>query len=63
VSWSGFKSSVRQRVNELYFRVRLWDRQEILDALFSVYEKLPDEIRAELPLRRIWTLVPDTADS
>lgn len=63
VSWSGFKSPVRQRVNELYFRVRLWDRQDILDALFSVYEKLPEEIRAELPLRRIWTLVPDESEA
>jgi restriction system protein len=63
VSWSGFKNSVRQRVNELYFRVRLWDRQDILDALFSVYERLPDEVRAELPLRRIWTLVPDADES
>lgn len=63
VSWSGFKSPVRHRVNELYFRVRLWDRQDILDALFSVYEKLPEEIRAELPLRRIWSIVPEEGDS
>jgi restriction system protein len=62
VSWSGFKSPVRQRANELYFRVRLWDRQDILDALFSVYEKLPEEIRAELPLRRLWTIVPEESD-
>lgn len=58
VSWSGFKGPVRQRVNELYFRVRLWGREEILDALFSVYEQLPEEIRAELPLRKVWSLVP-----
>lgn len=63
VSWSGFTNAVRQRVNELYFRVRLWDRQDILSALFSVYEKLPEEIRAELPLRRIWTIVPEEAGS
>jgi restriction system protein len=63
VSWSGFKSSVRQRVNELYFRVRLWDRQDILDALFSVHERLPEDIRAELPLQRIWTLVPTEGDA
>jgi restriction system protein len=63
VAWSGFKSPVRQRVNELYFRVRLWDRQDILDALFSVYERLPEEIRAELPLRRIWTIVPEENDA
>jgi restriction system protein len=59
VSWSGFKSSVRQRTNELYFRVRLWGREEILDALFSVYDLLPEEIRTDLPLHRIWALVSD----
>lgn len=57
VSWSGFTGAVRQRVNELYFRVRLWDRDEIMAALFSVYDKLPEDIRTELPLRRIWALV------
>jgi len=61
VSWSGFTAPVRQRINDLYFRVRLWDRQEILNSLFSVYDKLPESIRAELPLQRIWTLVDDTA--
>lgn len=59
VSWSGFTSPVRQRANELYFRVRMWGREEIITALFSVYDDLPEEVRAELPLRRIWSLVPD----
>lgn len=59
VAWSGFTGPVRQRANELYFRVRLWGREEILDALFSVYDALPEEIRADLPLHRIWALVPD----
>lgn len=59
VSWSGFTPPVRKRVNELYFRVRLWGRDQIIDALLSVYDHLPEEIRAELPLRRIWTLVPE----
>ncbi len=58
VSWSGFKPTVRRRINELFFRVRLWDREEILDAFFAVYDRLPEHIRAELPLRRTWTLVP-----
>lgn len=59
VSWSGFSPPVRKRVNELYFRVRLWDRKQIVDALLTHYDDLPADIRAELPLRRIWTLVPD----
>jgi restriction system protein len=59
VSWSGFRGAVTQRTNELFFRVRLWGRAEIMDALFSVYERLPEDIRAELPLRRTWSLVTE----
>ena len=59
VSWSGFTGAVRQRTNDLYFRVRLWGRDEIMDALFEAYERLPESVRAELPLRRIWSLVAD----
>ena len=59
VSWGGFKRTVDARRNELYFRIRLWSRTEIMDALLEAYERLPEEFRAELPLRRIWTLVPD----
>ena len=57
VSWSGYTSAVRRRVNELYFRVRLWGREELVDNLLATYNDLPEEIRAELPLRRTWTLV------
>lgn len=63
VSWSGFKPSVLKRTNELFFRVRLWGREEIMNALLSVYDQLPEEIRAELPLRRTWTLVPASEES
>ena len=59
VSWGGFTKPVRDRTNELFFRVRLWGRDELVDALFGVYDRLPEAIRAELPLRRTWTLVSD----
>lgn len=59
VSWSGFKSTVRKRTNDLYFRVRFWGRDEIVSALLDVYQRLPEAIRAELPLRPIWTLVAE----
>lgn len=62
VSWNGFTAPVRQRANELYFRVRFWGRQQILDNLFATYDQLPEEIRAELPLRRTWMLVPDESE-
>ena len=63
VSWGGFTAPVRRRLNELYFRVRLWNREEFVDNLLSVYEALPEDIRAELPLRRVWALVLDEEDT
>ncbi|MGO8448714.1 restriction endonuclease [Rhizobium ruizarguesonis] len=59
VSWGGFTSAVRRRTNELFFRVRLWGREELVNNLLAVYDRLPEDIRAELPLRRTWTLVLD----
>ena len=43
-----------------FFNVRLWDQKEIINELLENYEKLDDEIKAEIPLKRIWTLTfPD----
>ncbi len=63
VSWGGFKRTVDQRRNELFFRIRLWGREEVLDALFETYDRLPEAIRAELPLKRTWMLVPDPEEA
>ena len=55
VSWSGFKSNVQKELAASFFRVRLWSQKELLDALFTVYDKLDEDITAEIPLKRIWT--------
>lgn len=61
VSWSGFKSSLLGReANADFFRVRLWDRNELLKRVFRNYDKLPADIRADLPLQQIWILRPET---
>ena len=39
-----------------FFRVRLWSQQDLLEQLFQHYEKLDEEIKAELPLKRVWTV-------
>ena len=59
VCWGGFKKTVEQRRNELFFQIRLWGRMETLNSLFEVYDRLPEAFRAELPLRRTWMLVPE----
>lgn len=62
VSWKGFTSVVRKRTNELFFRVRFWGRDELVDNLLEVYPRLPEAVQAKLPLRQSWMLVPEQAE-
>jgi restriction system protein len=59
VSWGGFNQVARRDARRLFFQIRLWDSDALVDKITEVYERLPGDIQAELPLRRIWTLVPD----
>lgn len=56
VSWSGFKTNVQKELAASFFRVRLWTQKELLEALFAHYDNLEDDLKAELPLKRIWTV-------
>lgn len=56
VSWSGFKSSVMREIPNQFFRVRLWDSSKIIEQLFENYDLLSDDIKADIPLKRIWML-------
>ena len=56
VSWSGFKSNVQKELAASFFKVRLWSQKELLDQLFAHYDHLDDDLKAELPLKRIWTV-------
>lgn len=56
VSWGGFRANVRKELAASFFRVRLWSQKELLEALFANYDQLDEELKAELPLKRIWTV-------
>lgn len=56
VSWGGFKSSVDREKATQFFRVRLWDQGNIIDQVLANYEKLDEEIKTQLPLKRIWVV-------
>ncbi len=59
VSWGGFKPTVKKEAATHHFQLRLWDAGDVLANLLRVYERLDDGTRAELPLKRIWTLVEE----
>ena len=51
--------AARQELRNQFFRVRVWDAEDLLNAVFRNYEQLSEELRADLPLKRIWSLVEE----
>jgi restriction system protein len=59
VSWGGYTRSVDREARQLFFRVRLWDADDLVDSLLDNYDELPADLQAEIPLKMVWALVPD----
>ena len=57
VSWGGFNRAVLAESRRNFFKVRLWDSGDLIEALFRNYNRLPGWLKAELPLKQIWALV------
>jgi len=56
VSLSGFKQTIEKERASQFFRVRLWSRNDLIENLLAAYDKLDEDLRSELPLKRIWTI-------
>jgi len=60
VAWGGYTKGVEQQHKKnSFFRVRLWGAEDVIEKVFEHYDQLPADIRADIPLKRIWVLVPD----
>ena len=59
VSWGGFTKAVENEARLSFFSVRLWDASNLIKAVLKNYDRLPEELQNELPLKRIWALVMD----
>lgn len=62
VSWGGFNTESERRSRTEYFRIRLWDAEDLMAAIFTHYDKFDEELRAELPLKKVWILVQEIDD-
>jgi restriction system protein len=63
VCWGGFNKTVLNEAKQGHFTVRLWDSRDLVEAIYRTYEKLPAEIQAELPLKRVWMLVQEEPEA
>jgi restriction system protein len=62
VSWGGFKQSVDKETASQFFQVRLWNQSKLVEELLAHYENLDASLRAELPLKRVWTIATPDED-
>ncbi len=59
VSLGGFTRPARLEARQCYFNTRLWDANDVIQAIYAAYDNLAEEIQAEIPLKQVWTLVRD----
>ena len=59
VSWSGFTSQALKDVRKSFLTIHTWNSDDIIDHLTANWDKLPEEIRATLRLKQIWTTLPN----
>ncbi len=62
VSWGGFTNAVKKDSKKDFYRMRLWDQGDLVNAILDSYDKLDVDIKAELPLKKIWVMVNEDAE-
>lgn len=59
VAWGGLTKAAESTIRNDRLRIAVWDSEAVIDHLFEVYEKLPEDVRLRLPLKRTWVLDED----
>lgn len=59
VCWNGYNAKVIAEARQSFFTTRLWDSGDLLEMILKNHDKFSDELKAELPLKRVWALVLD----
>jgi len=59
VAWSGYRGTVENEAAKVFFKIRLWDADDLVKNIQTNYDLLPEDIQAELPLKKIWILLPE----
>lgn len=59
VAWGGLNKIANQEINRSFFTTKLWDQGKIVDELIENYDRLDNELKSEIPLRKIWTIIEE----
>lgn len=56
VAWGGITKDARREIRTDRLTMRVWDADDLLDQLFEVYDRMPEENRRAIPLKHAWVL-------
>lgn len=59
VAWGGLTKPAEELRRTQRLTIRVWTSEELIDRLFDVYDRLPDDMRVRIPLKRTWILAAD----
>lgn len=59
VAWGGLTQPADREIRQQFFRVRVWNAEDVRSELLDVYDRLPGDVRAKLPLKQVWVLATD----
>ena len=59
VAWGGFQRQVDKEAARQYFKIRLWDADDLVQMIQENYDKISESIQSDLPLKKIWILLPE----
>lgn len=54
VAWGGLSKPARDALKNHQMRVRIWEATEVVEAVLRSYDRLPEELRGQIPLKRVW---------
>lgn len=61
VAWGGLSKQALDVLKSHQLRIRVWEASDVVDSVLALYEKLDDDIRSRLPLKRVWMLADQGA--
>lgn len=56
VAWDGLTTPGREALKNMKLRIALWESTDVINKLLALYDLLPEEVSARVPLRRVWML-------
>lgn len=60
VARGGINGPAQREVRTDRLTLRVWDADEIVNRLLASYDRLPDDMRARIPLKQTWVLDEET---